>query len=201
MNNSVTAVDVDGVLLDIHKTLEDRLHREGYESFKMKNVVTYDFNKGFEQDTLGGVPRERIFELFEDVTLFQESSCDMQAISLIRKAAQRGHVFKIYTLSMTAEIQRFKEKLFASWFQGVPNIFFRGTLDGSKPAIDGVSSVIEDSHINLAKYSPETRCLLVDKSYNRLPHNKGYRILTAKNLVRCATTTEAVAKAVGIMID
>lgn len=174
MENTFTVVDVDGVLLDIHAELEKELNAKGY-AFNMDEVKRYDFNKPYDSLLLPDLktPRSAIFDEFKKITIFENAQADYNAIEQINKMADSKHRFAIYTLSLTSEIQLFKQFLFKKWFKENPYIQFIGK-DKDKEPLKDATAVIEDCHINLMNYPISTRCCLINKSYNQEKWNPDY---------------------------
>lgn len=180
------AVDVDGVLLDVHSALEEYLHNKGYSEFSMERWLTYDMNKSLDIETHGadkaelGAPHSEIIKAFNDLELFKQSKVDESAVGFIREQAQTGRVkYIIYTLSYTDEIRQWKKDVFfEKYFGGVENVEFRGIVASDKEACDSaITAVIEDSPLALEKYAENIRLYLIDKPYNSREYNPKLKAL------------------------
>lgn len=196
-------VDVDGVLLDIHSALENKLHEMGFTKFSMENVRTYDFNRSlgssaFILPTLG-VTSDIIFNQLKNVEIFRKAKPDWDAIEFIKHIAANDDIeFIIHTSSLDETVTEEKKKQLSEWFGNCKNISFVVTGSDKELLRDDIAAVIENCHLNLYKYPQTTQCYLVNKPYNRLSsfYNTEYMdILNASHVHRCENTLQALKKA------
>lgn len=194
-------VDIDGVLLDIHQTLGIILRYEGYD-FDISKALTYDFNKSLDPSVvneLKNVPMDAIFKTFENPDVYRSAKCDWDAIMLIRKYAEQGKKFLIYSLTTNTEIALVKKVMFSHWFNFTPNVDLKLRYidkNTDKPAID-TRAVIEDAHMNLQVYDDDVNRYLIDKPYNQVIYNTKYmNIFNHPRFNRCKTTSDAIEKAI-----
>lgn len=194
-------VDVDGVLLDVHTALEEKLKSMGY-SFEMTDVLTYDFNRSLDSSIQApdlGVPRDVIFKCLSDVDIFRSASIDMQAVNLIKEQVKSGRVeFIIYTQSYNSDISAEKCKRLFSLFDGCDAVKIKSFVGEHKPTLDSVdvSAVIEDSLENIRGYSESALSYLIDKPYNQRIYNECYAdVFNRSTFTRCSCPAKAILSA------
>lgn len=194
-------IDVDGVLLDIHTQLKHIF--SGLNIYYDENdVYTYNFNAGLPDipQFTKLPPRNMIYDMFKNPALYRKAPADWDSILLIRRLAERGYRFLIYTISSNLEVFMVKQALFTQWFALTPNIDFESIVDTGGVVIKGgkrTHTVIEDSHINLREYSSDTLKFLVDKPYNKSAYNLEYDdVFSDKNFHRCGSTYSAIMGAI-----
>lgn len=186
-------IDVDGVLLDIHKEMEHIMQKKGYTNFYMQNVRTYDLNKSCPEYELGA-PRDLIMEEFHKTPVFDNAKWDMDAIRMINNLADTGlcHII-IYSASFTENIKRCKEKMLITMLH--KNNIELKLVGAEKQPILTADAVIEDCIDNLYPYPATTQCYLINKPYNRLETNPDKKdLLTAPHLTRCKDACEALQR-------
>lgn len=175
-------IDVDGVLLDLHKALEDSLVRNGY-SFRMDRVLTYDFNKSLSEDKIPNwlkqtsegypyylnAPRDEIFARFGKVELFENAYIYEDAIEEIKKLAEISYVKVIIaTQSFTDEVAKIKKQRLLSKI-GNTAVDYVDFIGNTKGIIEGADFVIEDSISNLDMY--DCVKILISKTFNSPKYN------------------------------
>lgn len=202
--------DVDGVLLNIHTALENRLKELGFD-FSMDRVLTYDFNKSLSKelvpnwlknsDTSVGefylnVSRQMIFELFGQSSLFETAEFDEKAVNALKNLMKYSCIsVVIYSLSFSQEIANIKSKRLSEVFKGY-NYSFVSVVGGDKPALGTADYIIEDSHINLPNYADNAVKFLIDKPYNQIQFNPSY-----KEIIEKAVRVDSVSQACSLILS
>ncbi len=190
-------VDVDGVLLDVHAQLK-KMFAEKNIYYDVNDVYTYDFNKKLPDiDKFRCLPpREMIYKFFQNPVLYKSAPVDWDSIMFIRKYAEKGVKFLIYTVSYNPDVFMVKQALFSQWFLFTPNVVFKNvSSENEKVGVDA-KIVIEDSHINLRKYDAKVYKFLVNRPYNSLSYNYEYSdVFADHNFRRCPSTISALTDA------
>lgn len=194
-------VDVDGVLLDVHAQLK-KMFAENNIYYDVNDVYTYDFNKNLPDiDKFRCLPpRDLIFKLFQNPALYKYAPVDWDSIMFIRKYAEKGVKFLIYTVSYNQEVHMAKQLLFSQWFLFTPNVIFKNVSSEENKFGMDARIVIEDSHINLRKYDSDVYKFLVNRPYNSVDYNYEYAdVFNDRNFRRCPSTISALTDAVRML--
>lgn len=178
--------DLDGVLVDLHSELENRLHKMGYTEFSMMRVLTYDFNKSLEAapeflkesnipnyEYYINAPRNVIFDLLGDITLFENAKLHNNIVEdLIELSKHYDIGFHSFALNTTIANQ--KANLINSCFSGLFKYNLILSTGVKKSAILGYDYIVEDNIFDLTDYAKFTtsELFIIDKPYNQEKFNK-----------------------------
>lgn len=211
--------DIDGVLLDLHSVLERRLRAEGYVDFSMSLVKTYDFNKTFVSQLKSydlplyleqlpphmrdtdymGAPRQRIFEVLSDVTVFEEAELSRESIRLIKLLMDKSKDVNVifHSVSYSSDIEAVKNRRLTEAFKGYEGRYKYVHSDGKdgKGIIENANFVVEDCIENLRQYDnvPDCERLLIMKPYNTRVYNPDHaEFFDMLNMELCGSTEKAI---------
>ena len=162
-------VDIDGVIMDLHTELENRV-RDSYSDFSMKDVVTYNFNKDNGKDF--GSMRGYILKLLNVPDIYLKSKPFKDGVSALKKLMDReGIEVTISSLAgeynkNTLEIAGIKAKQMCELFEGCK--FSLDIVVGDSKQVYDADFVIDDCAEYLQEYSKKEGVVkyLTNKSYN-----------------------------------
>ena len=180
--------DLDGVLFDIHSTLENCI-KDVNPLFSMERVVTYDFNGSVSYDDLpdwiritDAFPNEKqtyrglnadyntIYTWLKDVELFERSKYIDNAFLMLTYLTKYYKVV-VHTLAYSYDIANFKSSTFFESLvdeKASGDISFICTVGDFKESLVYADYVVEDCIENCLEYKNigVENFLLIDKPYN-----------------------------------
>lgn len=199
----VIVFDMDGVLLDLHTSLEKKLKIE-YPNFTMNNVLTYDFNKsldlslfpfdnGLRKNNLGlYASYDEIIKCLNNPDIYKEALVYKNVCLLLETLSKKGHTIYITTKTMDFNVAKYKTEQLNQLFGGLKNVSIIVTLGKNKSIIADADIVIEDNPFELERYlSLNVNRYLINKSYNQVQYNRNLEDVF-DNSTRVNTTFDAI---------
>jgi uncharacterized HAD superfamily protein len=173
-------IDVDGVLLDLNKTLESYLKKKSI-TFYPEKIERYDFSGDI------GCDKKLCFEAFSDQLFWKEQlKHPLSDLSKVANALkEEGYNPYIYTLfNYSEEIKDIRRQYIAS-----KNVTEYAIYDSEKPVLLEASALFEDCLGNIKRWMEEGfegDIYLIDQTYNQEGNNKDFpyfdKIIRVNNL-------------------
>lgn len=185
MDKKSIMFDLDGVLVDLHSSLE-RIVVETYPKFSCERILTYDFNKSLDfskvsdlfldsdvfpsmRDTFFGLnaPVDYIKSELSNLRVFKEALYFDGVVELLQSLSEFYNIV-FHSYAYTCDIAQYKTDMIYRDFGGKFNFSVVTSVGIKKPALYGMDYVIEDNLFDLEEYlgCPNVNLCIIDRPYN-----------------------------------